>query len=359
MNDRPDEERVQSEPTAVPPPMPEPRLGGPTRPARPPARPPIVRALAGSLRLFRVAGIDVFVHWSWLVVAYFRIKLRAADGSPEWSYTSPVWYVVEYLAVFVIVLLHEFGHALACRSVGGQANRIVLWPLGGVALVAPPPRPGAFLWSLAAGPLVNVLLLPPTIGLVVLSHLAGWGQTMPDLDTFLSMLALINGGLLFFNLLPIFPLDGGQIVQALLWFVIGRGRSLMVVTAISLVTGLALLGVALAFGQLWLGVICAFAVLTSLGGLQRARALLRLQAAPRHAEAVCPSCGTSPPVGDFWLCGACRGRFDVFEYDGICPDCGTAQPGVLCLECGRRRHHADWFPGVIPVEKTAEPTAEF
>ena len=68
--------------------------------------------------------------------------------------------MLEYLALFVIVLLHEFGHALACRQVGGQADQIVLWPLGGVAYVAPPPRPGATLWSIAAGPLVNVVLVP-------------------------------------------------------------------------------------------------------------------------------------------------------------------------------------------------------
>ena len=57
-------------------------------------------------------------------------------------------------------MMHEFGHALACRQVGGQANRIVLWPLGGIAFVSPPPRAGAMLWSIAAGPLVNLLLAP-------------------------------------------------------------------------------------------------------------------------------------------------------------------------------------------------------
>ena len=50
---------------------------------------------------------------------------------------SPVWNVVEYLALFLIVTLHEFGHSLACRQVGGTAERIVLWPLGGVAYVSP------------------------------------------------------------------------------------------------------------------------------------------------------------------------------------------------------------------------------
>jgi Zn-dependent protease len=107
-----------------------------------------------ALRLFRVNGIDVFLHWSWFIVAVYEIQ------SGFGNYTSPVWRVVEYLGLFAMVTLHEFGHALACRQVGGTANQIVLWPLGGVAYVQPPPRPGATLWSTAAGPLVNVALVP-------------------------------------------------------------------------------------------------------------------------------------------------------------------------------------------------------
>ena len=108
----------------------------------------------GSIRLFHFAGIDVFLHWSWFVVALYEINGRGR------SYSSITWNVLEYLALFVIVMVHEFGHALACRQVGGAANQIVLWPLGGVAYVDPPPRPGATLWSIAAGPLVNVVLIP-------------------------------------------------------------------------------------------------------------------------------------------------------------------------------------------------------
>ena len=98
----------------------------------------------GSFHLFRFAGIDLYLHWSWFVVGAFEIENRAS------GYSSLPWNVLEYLALFLIVLLHEFGHALACRQVGGQANQIVLWPLGGVAYVAPPPRAGATLWSIAA-----------------------------------------------------------------------------------------------------------------------------------------------------------------------------------------------------------------
>src|SRR6476646_3971884 len=108
----------------------------------------------GVIRLFRFAGIDVYLHFTWfLVAAIFMTDYMR-------RYQSPIWGVLEYVSLFVIVLIHEFGHALACRQVGGVANRIVLWPLGGVAFVNPPRRPGAYLWSIAAGPLVNVILLP-------------------------------------------------------------------------------------------------------------------------------------------------------------------------------------------------------
>ena len=127
----------------------------------------------GSLRLFRFAGIDLFLHWSWFLVAVYEIQSRSK------SYSSITWNVVEYLALFLIVMLHEFGHALACRQVGGTANRIVLWPLGGVAYVNPPQRPGATLWSIAAGPLVNVAFLVILSLLGTLNRSTGWGARSP------------------------------------------------------------------------------------------------------------------------------------------------------------------------------------
>src|SRR5438067_5012553 len=162
---------------------------------------------SGSFRLVRVAGIDAYLHWSWLIIGYFEVKSRAG------RFDSPAWNVAEYLTLFGIVLLHEFGHALACRQVGGVANRIVLWPLGGIAYVNPPPRPGAVLWSIAAGPLVNVMLVPVTI-------LLWWFTSSPDMEPDVQhyglALLIINASLLVFNLLPIYPLDGGQILQSLL-----------------------------------------------------------------------------------------------------------------------------------------------
>lgn len=130
--------------------------------------------LQGAFRLFRVAGIDVLLHWSWFVVAIIEIQGRRR------SYSSPLWNVLEYLALFLIVLTHEFGHALACRQVGGKADRILLWPFGGVAYVNPPQRPGATLWSIAAGPLVNVVLLPVLFAAFSFVRSNGWAYLHPD-----------------------------------------------------------------------------------------------------------------------------------------------------------------------------------
>src|SRR5262245_10652608 len=166
-----------------------PPVGTPeSRPRCPPAAPPgspDSRIQGGSIRLFRVAGIDVFLHWSWFFFAVLRLPSTRSDDPFEFAhYESQVWYAAEYLALFGFVLLHEFGHVLACRSVGGIANRIVLWPLGGVAFVDPPARPFAVLWGIAAGPLVNVLLLAPTIGFWMVCRAAGLQDTAPDLFRF-------------------------------------------------------------------------------------------------------------------------------------------------------------------------------
>src|SRR5204862_2949678 len=110
------------------------------------------------------------------------------------------------------------GHAMACRQVGGQANQIVLWPLGGVAYVAPPPRPGATLWSIAAGPLVNLVLAPILSVLLFLGTSWGWRESMPDACKLFHAIRFVNFALLFFNLMPIYPLDGGQILRSVLWF---------------------------------------------------------------------------------------------------------------------------------------------
>ena len=290
----------------------------------------------GSIHLFKFKGIDVFLHWSWFVVALFEIRGRVG------MYSSPVWNVLEYLALFLIVMTHEFGHSLACKQVGGRADQIVLWPLGGVAYVDPPQRPGAQLWSLAAGPLVNVALLPILFALFFFARSAGWAHTSPDLYFLVRAILGIDIGLLVFNMLPIYPLDGGQIFRSLLWFVIGRARSLLVATVLGFVGVVAFVGYAFLEQSLWLGAIAVFMLLNCWGGLQHARFLLRLAKIPRRDGFSCPSCHSAPPLGEFWKCRQCGQSFDTFVTGASCPAC-RAQFGVTtCLDCRRSFPITDW-----------------
>ena len=220
---------------------------------------------SGVIRLFRFAGIEVFLHFSWFLVAAIYISGYIR------RYESPVWGVLEYISVFAIVLVHEFGHALACRQVGGIADRIVLWPLGGIAFVDPPRRPGAYLWSIAAGPLVNVILLPV---LAFVSMMAQASLPGSDVAVFFRDLNFINAVLLGFNLLPIFPLDGGQIVRGLLWFPFGEIRSLQISSVIGLVGGAILGIVGLMAGSVWWAVLAFFLLSRAWYGWQQAKAMI-------------------------------------------------------------------------------------
>jgi Zn-dependent protease len=290
----------------------------------------------GAIRLFRFAGIDVFLHWSWFVVAVYEIQVRASH------YSSPAWNALEYLCLFGIVTLHEFGHSLACRQVGGVAERIVLWPLGGVAYVRPPQRPGATLWSLAAGPLVNAALVPVLLGLGWLSGLAGLAETQPDLVQLLSAVFFINLMILVFNMLPVYPLDGGQILRSLLWFGLGRARSLMAATVLGFV-GVAGIGLlALWVQSLWLGIVAAFVALNCWSGFQQARRLTELAKLPRHQGFACPSCGAAPPVGPYWGCHLCGQPFDGFATAERCPFCNAPFAAARCVDCGSLHPLGEW-----------------
>jgi len=302
----------------------------------------MLRNAQGTFRLFRVKNIDVYLNWTWFLVAVFEIQARRG------SYTSVIWNVLEYLALFAIVLTHEFGHALACRSVGGTADTIMLWPLGGVAYVNPPQRPGATLWSIAAGPLVNVALLPVFGGIFAFARLNQWQFSMPDLYQFSYAILWTNVVLLVFNILPIYPLDGGQILRSLLWFPLGRARSLMIASVLGFfgVAGLVLLAVA--EQSVWTFLIAAYAGLNCWNGFKAAQNLRKLEKIPRRQGFACPSCKTAPPVGTFWKCNKCQTRFDTFASGGVCPQCSTRFANTTCLDCRRQAPIPEWQPGYVP-----------
>lgn len=300
----------------------------------------------GSVRLFRFASVDVFLHWSWFLVAVFEINGRAK------SYSSLTWNVLEYLSLFLIVLLHEYGHALACRSVGGMANQIVLWPLGGVAYVNPPPRPGATLWSIAAGPLVNVVLFPVLLFLSRLSRALDTPPAISNPHALLRAIFYINFGLLIFNLLPIYPLDGGQILRSLLWFVLGRARSLMAAAVFGLLGAAAFILFAIRSESGWLGILAVFILINCWAGMKAAQALTRMAKLPRREGFSCPACKSAPPRGELWKCHKCLIEFDTFESRAVCPQCGTPFPVTVCFDCGRPSPMSEWATGSMAASNS-------
>jgi Zn-dependent protease len=290
-----------------------------------------------SLWLFRAFGIDVYVHWAWIFVAIYQIYYR-----PN-AYGFIGWKIAEYLALFVIVLTYEFGHALATRQVGGKADQILLWPLGGVAYVAPPARPGAELWSIAAGPLVNVVLFFVFTAAVLMKGIPLFAEESSAPETFLRNLWWINTGLLIFNLLPVYPLDGGQILRSLLWFIVGRGRS-MYVAAVFGFLGAAALGLwALLNRSIWLGIITFYLASNCRRAWDHAKALTALERLPRRPEFTCPSCHAHPPTGALWRCPQCGAGFDAFETRAECPHCHTTFPTTICIDCRESHPFFDWI----------------
>jgi len=295
----------------------------------------------GSIRIFRFNGIDVFLHWSWFLWAVY--ETRGGLG----GYSSNTWNVLEFLALFLIVTMHEFGHALACRQVGGRADRIVLWPLGGVAYVDPPPRPGATLWSIVAGPLVNVALIPVLGLLYFVGRSSGWAQTMPEIYRLINSVNWINGALLAFNILPIYPLDGGKILWSSLWFVLGRARSLLVATVVGFIGIAGFIGLAIWTRSEWLVILAFFMLINCWGGLQHARALLRFAKLPRRDGFACPECKSAPPVGEYWKCAQCGQTLDTFQTGATCPRCGTRFDRTNCLDCGRAHSMNEWAGAAV------------
>ena len=192
-----------------------------------------------SFQLARIAGIDVRIHATFfLLLAWFGFVYYAEGG-----YGAMVVGLSFIILLFVCVVLHEFGHALAARAYGINTPDITLLPIGGVArLERMPDKPWQELVVALAGPAVNVVI---ALGLyVVLGRFFGMGDLQEMAEgsgNLLTKLLAINVILVVFNLLPAFPMDGGRVLRALLAMRLKHARA----TAIAAFIGQ---GVAVLFG---------------------------------------------------------------------------------------------------------------
>ncbi|MFV8347825.1 site-2 protease family protein [Flavobacterium sp. ZB4P13] len=180
--------------------------------------------MKGSLKLGKIAGIGIFIHWTFTLLILFIIFVNYKSGQ---NATQIIWSVVFILTIFITILLHELGHALAAKNYNIKTKDITLLPIGGLArLERIPEKPLEELIVAFAGPLVNIILAFITGIFITIPDTSE--QLMAELsngvnaNNFFLNFFLVNFWLAIFNLIPAFPMDGGRILRALLSFKLQR-----------------------------------------------------------------------------------------------------------------------------------------
>jgi Zn-dependent protease/CBS domain-containing protein len=168
-----------------------------------------------SLKIGRFAGIDVYMHVTFLLLVSWVALLHWKQGQ---SITAVVAGIAFILTVFLCVVLHEFGHALTARRYGIKTRDIILLPIGGVArLERLPTNPLQELWVALAGPAVNVVI---AIGLFLWLNFTASFEPIQKLTVttgpFVERIMAVNLFLVAFNMIPAFPMDGGRVLRAIL-----------------------------------------------------------------------------------------------------------------------------------------------
>src|SRR5882672_7305703 len=203
--------------------------------------------------LGRLFGIQVRVHWFYPVLVGMYVLRGLAD--PGGGALLMGFYAGIMAGLLLTTLIHELGHCFGARSVGGHAEQILLWPLGGLAYVGHGGTPRNDIKVAAMGPLMHIPLAGIFAGLLLiwepwswtyLNVFESWYPFYPLSQTFWPNLMLglfrLQLVLLFFNLLvPAYPLDGGRILTNLLLMRYGRDQAAKVTTFFSIPIGIAIL----------------------------------------------------------------------------------------------------------------------
>jgi Zn-dependent protease len=176
---------------------------------------------SGTIRVAKIGGIAIDIHFTFALVVLWG----AYDGWVQYggSFQGAVYGIVAILLLFACVLLHELAHGLQARALGLVVRRVVLLPIGGLALLeTPPTTPWHELVIALAGPLIN-LALTAAAGTALLVNNPSFVLTpaaltqmigAPDLQGMLIYLLSVNLSLFVFNMLPAFPMDGGRVLRA-------------------------------------------------------------------------------------------------------------------------------------------------
>ena len=220
--------------------------------------------MPGSLHLGKIAGIDIYIHFSWLIIFVFLTWSLATGWFPQlypgWS-TATYWLVsaVAALLLFVSVLLHELAHSFVARARGLPVKNITLFIFGGVSNIQQEPTsPGVEFQMAVVGPVVSLLI--GVVAYLLMLPLRGSNSPLQGILFYLGVTNILLG---IFNLIPGFPLDGGRVLRSIVWKASG---SLLLATRVATIVGqiiaylFILLGIWLFFGGnvlngIWIGFI--------------------------------------------------------------------------------------------------------
>ena len=197
-----------------------------------------------SIKIGKIFGIDVRMHITFALLIIWVALIHWRQGQ---SVTAAVAGVIFILAIFLCVLLHEFGHALTARRYGIQTRDIILLPIGGVArLERLPTNPLQELWVALAGPAVNIVIAAVLfVWLKLTSAFEPIGAITITTGPFFERILMVNLFLVAFNMIPAFPMDGGRVLRAVLASRIEYSRATQIAASIGQ-------GIAVFFGFLGL-----------------------------------------------------------------------------------------------------------
>lgn len=242
--------------------------------------------MPGAFRLGNIAGVDVYVNYSWLIILVLLTVSTAIGWFPATypGYSFALYLLLGLIAALLFlfsVLLHELSHSLVARARGLEVKNIVLYVFGGVSNIEQEPQsPGIEFQMAFVGPLTNLIL-----GALCYLLLLPFRGVHSPVAAILSYLAVSNVLLGILNLVPGFPLDGGRVLRSIVWRVTGdTNKATRVTTTVGIVIAyiFIFLGIWLFFAGdtldgIWLGFIGWFL----LSAAQSARAQATLETAFR------------------------------------------------------------------------------
>src|SRR5262252_635151 len=212
--------------------------------------------MQAQIRLGRIFGIEIGLHYSWLIIAVLiatSLSGHFSEAHPGWEATT-VWAtaIITALLFFAAIIVHELSHAVVARLRGLPVRSITLFALGGVAQIGKEAADAKTeFWMGIAGPIMSALIGAVCFGI---TWMLGWTFIVEPATPMIAMLVwlgYINVGLAIFNMVPGFPMDGGRVLHAVIWWITGnaaRATRTAAATGQVIAYGFILLGVLRFFG---------------------------------------------------------------------------------------------------------------